>query len=308
VIILLLLALILVGAAVSLGVRAVAFSQGARSRRLAQIGAYGFDAEAASTPQRASRTSLRARLDALALSIGEVLDQRLDRTREKELRQQLSSAGLYRTTPRKFLGYRLIATVGLAALWLWLGLVGGSSAITIIFGGLCLGAIGWVGPTFWLKRRAAARLEQVDHEMPELVDLLVTAVEGGLGFGGSLQVAVRSLEGPLGDELRLALQEQSMGLTTNEALQNMLVRIDTLSVRSFVQAIIQGESLGVSVGKILRDLAREMRSRRRQSAEEKAHKAGTKIIFPVAVCIFPALFVVALGPMVIYLAHTIGGR
>jgi tight adherence protein C len=168
--------------------------------------------------------------------------------------------------------------------------------------------MGWIGPTFWLKRRATRRLEQIDHEMPELVDLLVTAVEGGLGFGGSLELAVRSLEGPLGDELRLAMQEQSLGLTTNGALQNMLERVDTLSIRSFVQAIVQGESLGVSIGKILRDLAREMRSRRRQAAEERAHKAGTKIIFPVAVCIFPALFVVALGPMVIYLAHTIGGH
>jgi tight adherence protein C len=167
--------------------------------------------------------------------------------------------------------------------------------------------MGWIGPTFWLKRRAAARLEQIDHEMPDLVDLLVTAVEGGLGFGGSLELVVRSLEGPLGEELRLALQEQSLGLTTNGALQNMLERVDTLSVRSFVQAIVQGESLGVSVGKILRDLAKEMRSRRRQAAEERAHKAGTKIIFPVAVCIFPALFVVALGPMVIYLAHTLRG-
>lgn len=304
-VVLLFMALILLGVAASLGVRALAFSYSARTRRLAQIDSYGFEAVEAAL---AKRPSLRARFDELATSIGVILDRRLDRTREKELRQQLSSAGLYGTTPRKFLGYRLIATVGLAGFWLWLSVVAGSTAIAIIVGALCLGAIGWVGPTFWLKRRAAERLQQVDHEMPELVDLLVTAVESGLGFGGSLQLVVHSLEGPLGEELRLALREQSLGLTTNEALQNMLVRIDTLSVRSFVQAIVQGESLGVSVGKILRDLAREMRSRRRQAAEEKAHKAATKIIFPVAVCIFPALFVVALGPMFIYISHTLGGR
>jgi tight adherence protein C len=200
-----------------------------------------------------------------------------------------------------------MTTIGLSLGWLWLAALSGANVLVVLFGALCLGAMGWIGPTFWLKRRAAARLEQIDHEMPDLVDLLVTAVEGGLGFGGSLELVVRSLEGPLGDELRLALQEQSLGLTTNGALQNMLERVDTLSVRSFVQAIVQGESLGVSVGKILRDLAKEMRSRRRQAAEERAHKAGTKIIFPVAVCIFPALFVVALGPMVIYLAHTLRG-
>ncbi|MGH3001347.1 MAG: type II secretion system F family protein [Gaiellaceae bacterium] len=301
--ILLLLALILIGVAFSLAVRALAFSHSARTRRLAQIGAYGFDAEG---PAPAVGPSLRTRLDALAVAVGELANRYFERRPDTELRRQLSAAGLYRMTPRKFLGYRLIATAALLAFWLWLGLVGSSGAATIILGALVVGAIGWVGPTFWLKRRATARLQQIDHEMPELVDLLVTAVEGGLGFGGSLQLAVRGLEGPLGDELRLALQEQSLGLSTNEALQNLLNRVDTLSVRSFVQAIIQGESLGVSVGKILRDLAKEMRSRRRQMAEEKAHKAGTKIVFPVAVCIFPAMFVVALGPMLLFLSRTFG--
>jgi tight adherence protein C len=306
-VIILLMALVMFGASVALTARALVFSRAARGQRLAQIDAYGFAAPATAAA-RAQATPLRVRLDALANSVGRFVDRRLDRSRERELRQQLSAAGLYQTTPRKFLGYRLIVTVGLVTFWVWLSAVGGGGAVSSILGAICLGGMGWVGPTFWLKRRAAARLAQIDHEMPDLVDLLVTAVEGGLGFAGSLQLAVQSLEGPLGDELRLALQEQAMGLTLNEALQNMLGRVDTLSVRSFVQAIVQGESLGVSVGKILRDLAREMRSRRRQDAEERAHKAATKIIFPVAVCIFPALFVVALGPMVIYLAHTIGGH
>jgi tight adherence protein C len=303
VVVLLLFASLLIGAAVTLGVRALTFSRGARTRRLAQIGAYGFDADGVAQERG---PSVRSQFDALATRIGELADRYIDRTRDTELRRQLSAAGLYRMTPRKFLGYRVLATIALLAFWLWLGLVGSSGAATIILGALCVGAIAWVGPGFWLKRRASARLQQIDHEMPELVDLLVTAVEGGLGFGGSLQLAVRGLEGPLGDELRLALQEQSLGLSTNEALQNMLNRVDTLSVRSFIQAIIQGESLGVSVGKILRDLAHEMRSRRRQMAEEKAHKAGTKIVFPVAVCIFPAMFVVALGPMLIFLSRTFG--
>jgi tight adherence protein C len=305
-VLILILAAALIGIAVALTIRTLSSSAAGFGERIAQIAAYGFSG--AGTPAAAQREPLRTRLDSLATSIGELAERRVDRSREREIRQQLSAAGLYRTTPRKFLGYRLLATVGFSLGWIVLLSVSGGSFFLLLFGAVCLGAMGWVGPTFWLKRRAASRLQQIDHEMPELVDLLVTAVEGGLGFGGSLELAVRSLEGPLGEELRLALQEQSLGLTTNGALQNMLERIDTLSVRSFVQAIVQGESLGVSVGKILRDLAREMRSRRRQAAEERAHKAGTKIIFPVAVCIFPALFVVALGPMVIYLARTIGGH
>jgi tight adherence protein C len=299
----LLIAVLFIGAAVSLTLRAVMFSRVANSERLSDINAYGF--VTAQAP--AERSSLRERLDRLAARVGELVDRRLDRKRMSELRRQLSAAGFYRLTSRKFLGYRALLTVAMPLLWLWLTALGGASILSILFGVVLLGIIGWVGPAFWLKRRAAERLQKIDHEMPELVDLLVTAVEGGLGFGGSLQVAVRSIEGPLGEELRLTLQEQSMGLSTTESLKNMLARVDSLSVRSFVQAIVQGESLGVSVGKIMRDLAKEMRSRRRQAAEERAHKAGTKIVLPVALCIFPAIFVVALGPMVIYLLHTIRG-
>lgn len=301
-ILLLVAAAALVGAAVALAVRAALFPKLATNDRLADIQAYGFTQPA---PRRREKTSLRSRIDALAAWIGQLIDRHVSRERDAELRRQLSAGGLYRTSPRKFQGYRALVTLGLPILWLWLTGVAGSSAFVAAFGVVCLGALGWVGPSFWLKRRAAGRTQQIDHEMPELVDLLVTAVEGGLGFGASLQVASRSLQGPLGDELRLTLQEQRMGLSTAESLQNLLSRIDTLSVRSFVQAIVQGELLGVSVGKILRDLAKEMRSRRRQAAEERAHKAGTKIIFPVALCIFPAIFVVSLGPMVIYLAHTL---
>jgi tight adherence protein C len=304
-VLILLLAVLLIGTAVSLALRAVTFSRVASSERLSDINAYGF---VASAPLLAERSQLRDRIDRLAIRVGELVDRRLDRKRSIELRRQLSAAGFYRLTPRKFLGYRALLTAAMPLLWLWLIGLAGGSITSILLGMVVLGALAWIGPTFWLKRRAAERLQKIDHEIPELVDLLVTAVEGGLGFGGSLQVAVRSIEGPLGEELRLTLQEQSMGLSTSESLKNMLARVDSLSVRSFVQAIVQGESLGVSIGKILRDLAKEMRSRRRQVAEERAHKAGTKIILPVALCIFPAIFVVALGPMVIFLMHTIGGR
>lgn len=300
----LLVAILLIGVAAALGLRAFAFPKIAASQRLAEIGAYGFAGPV--TEAEHVKTPLRVRFDALALRLGARLDRRITREREQELRRQLSAAGLYRMTPVKFVGYRALATAALVLFWTWVIAVGNVNALTAMFGFACVAAAGWVFPSFWLKRRAAGRLKQIDHEMPELVDLLRTAVEGGLGFGSSLQVAVRSLTGPLGDELRLTLQEQSMGLSTIEALNNMLDRVDTFSVRTFVQAIAQGETLGVSVGKILRDLAKEMRSRRRQAAEERAHKAGTKIIFPVAVCIFPAIFVVALGPMVIYLSHSIG--
>jgi tight adherence protein C len=135
----------------------------------------------------------------------------------------------------------------------------------------------------------------------------VTTVEAGVGFSGSLQMAARRMHGPLGEELRLTLQEQDMGLSTEEALSNLLERADTPAMRTFVRAIIQGESLGVSIGKIMRDLATEMRKRRRQKAEERAAKAPTKMLFPLAFLIFPALFVVLLGPAVMAIFHSFKG-
>jgi tight adherence protein C len=141
--------------------------------------------------------------------------------------------------------------------------------------------------------------------MPELIDLLVVTVEAGLGLGAALQLASERMTGPLGQELRIALQEQRMGLPQLQALENMLNRCPTPAVRSVVRAMIQGERLGVSVGQILRSLALEMRKRRRAQAEERAQKAPIKILFPLVFMIFPAMFVVILGPAVINIFHAL---
>jgi tight adherence protein C len=304
-ILILLTALILLALALTLGLRALGGHAQAAEQKVDRIAAYGY--ATGRRRQSDEDTSLRSTLDALANAIGGFVDRRLDNRRERELRRELYAAGWYKTTPRRFLGYRLLITLGLIGFWFWLMLVSGGAAAGIILGTLCLGALGWIMPTFFLHRRAKERLQQIDHEIPELVDLLVTAIEGGMGFGGAMQLVAGSLEGPLGQEIRIALQEQNIGLTTNQALNNMASRVDTLSMQSFIQAVNQGELLGVSIGKIMRDLASEMRARRRASAEERAHKAGTKIIFPVAFCIFPAIFIFALGPPLLYILHSFGG-
>ena len=131
-------------------------------------------------------------------------------------------------------------------------------------------------------------------------------VEAGLGFSGSMRIAGGGCDGPLGDELRLTLQEQSMGLSTKEALTNMLERCETPSMRSFVRSILQGETLGVSIGAILRNLAIEMRKRRRQLAEERAQKAPIKMLFPLVFLIFPPIFIVLLYPAISSLTQSLG--
>ena len=115
------------------------------------------------------------------------------------------------------------------------------------------------------------------------------------------------MEGALGDELSLTLQEQRMGLSIQEALMSMLARVDTPSMRSFVRSVVQGETLGVSIGQIMRDLAQEMRRRRRATAQERAQKAPIKILFPLVLLIFPSMFVVLLGPALLLFLKAFSG-
>ena len=150
-------------------------------------------------------------------------------------------------------------------------------------------------------------MAEIDLELPELIDLLIVTVEAGLGFSGSLRVSAELFRGPLGQELRLTLQEQNMGLSTEESLRNLLARCQTPAMRSFVRSIIQGETLGVSIGQIMRNLANEMRKRRRGQAEEKAQRAPIKILFPLILLIFPAMFVILLAPAVFALLEAFQG-
>jgi tight adherence protein C len=222
--------------------------------------------------------------------------RRFGAERERAVRRQLDTAGLYRTSVATFLGYRLLGAALPIGLLVFSSLDGelGTRAILLGVWGI---ALGWFAPAHIVKRRARSRIEQVDREVPELVDLLVTTVEAGVSFAGGIQLAARSIRGPFGDELRLVLQEQSLGLTPVEALRNLSGRIESSALRAFTQALIQGEALGVSIGKILRDLAVDMRKRRRQAAEERAQKTPTKILFPLVALILPAMFILTLGPM-----------
>ena len=118
-----------------------------------------------------------------------------------------------------------------------------------ILAAIFLAAIGWVGPGFLVQQRAEGRLYRIDRGMPELIDLLVVTVEAGLSLSAALQLAGERMKGPLGDELRIVLQEQRMGLTPVQALENMVGRCPTPAVESFARAMMQGQLLGVSVGR-----------------------------------------------------------
>ena len=304
-ILLLLLAIVLIGIAFTLAVRAVVGTSGGRKQALAQVGAYGFGAP---TTTKAAPTTNALQTSQIANRIGLHLVRRIQNDQARELRQLLNSGGYYSTTVTQYLGYRVLAVVGLPAAVLILGaLFSGIGIVTIIIAAIAAGA-GWILPKTVVERQARSRTVSIDHEVPELVDLLVTTIEAGIGFGSALQLSSRRIRDPLGAELRLTLGEQAMGLTMNEALQNMLDRTNrSASMRAFVQAIVQGETMGVSIGKTLRDLAVDMRKRRRQAAEEQAQKAPIKLLFPLTFLILPAMMIVVLGPAVRAVSHGLGG-
>jgi tight adherence protein C len=297
--------LFLAGAAVYLIARAVAMPRVRTAETIAQIDSYGFSRAREEAKQS---TVVRGALDDVANLIGAAVAKRTNSDREAALRNRLMSAGLYLTPPRRFVGYQVLSTLTFPAAWVWFAGTTNMSSVVVWLGVPIAVFVGWKAPLVLVDRRARMRLEQIDYELPELIDILVVTVEAGLGFSGSLRTASERISGPLGDELRLALQEQNMGLTTEEALRHMLARADTPSMRSFVRAVTQGETLGVSIGDILRALAIEMRKRRRAAAEESAQKAPIKILFPLVFLIFPAMFVILLGPAIFDFIDAFGGQ
>ena len=297
-----LVALALGGAAVALALRAVAMPRIAAASRIAEMQAYGFSQEG--LPEIVPERRL---IETAATVVGRVTSRFSSRFKEAEIRNQLMAAGLYTTAPMTFLGYRVLGTGLTFTTMLWLVSAGGTSGPRAILFPLLAGAAGWVLPMTIVRRRAERRLEQVESDLPELIDLLVVTVEAGLALNRSLQVASERFHGPLRDELRLTLQEQQMGLSTNIALGNMLERCETPSMRSFVRSIVQGETLGVSMGTIMRNLAAETRKRRRQHAEERAHKAPVKMLFPLVLLMFPSMFIVLLYPAVQKFSQALGG-
>jgi tight adherence protein C len=305
VILVLLIGLLFVGASVALTLRAVAMPRLEAAARLGQIRAYGFSAD--EVIEGEPRTGRGAVLDRLAASVGRVVASRWIAFDEAQTRNVLMMAGLYTTSPTTFLGYRALSAVTLPLAVLWYVMTTGAGVTVLVFG-VSFGLLaGWTLPMTILSRRARKRFESVERDLPELIDLLVVTVEAGMGFNSSMQITSQKMRGALGDEIRLTLQEQRMGLSTTEALQNLLVRCDTPSMRSFVRSVLQGETLGVSIGQIMRALALEMRKRRRAAAEARAQKAPIKLLFPLVFLIFPSMFVVLLFPSLYTFFTSFGG-
>lgn len=173
----------------------------------------------------------------------------------------------------------------------------------LFYGALGLGImIGALGPTSQLNKKVQARQKAIQRALPDVMDLLVISVEAGLGFEQALDRVIANVPGELSNEFSRVLGESRAGSSRADALRAMDKRCDTPEVRSFVMAMIQADQFGVSIGRVLRSQADELRVKRRQRAQEQAQKAPVKMMIPMVFCIFPALFVVVIGPAAINIA------
>ena len=169
---------------------------------------------------------------------------------------------------------------------------------------LLMGMLGFFLPVLWLGSKIRKRQKEIIKSLPDAMDLLTIAVEAGMGFDGALQKVAEKWDNELSKGFAKVVQEMRLGVIRREALRNMSQNMDVPDVTSFVAAIIQADQLGVSIAKILRIQSEQMRVKRRQRAEEQANKAPIKMLFPMVFLIFPALFVVLLGPAVLILMET----
>jgi tight adherence protein C len=217
------------------------------------------------------------------------------RTSMESISLKLLGAGLgRRVTPTSYLAAKGVLAFAGALVGIMFSSLAGS-ATGLLFT-VALAAAGFFGPDYFVSLKARSRRERVKADLPDALDLLAVSVEAGLGFDGAIAKISEHMEGPLADEFSLTLGEMRIGESRQDALKRMADRVDAPELSSFTRAIIQADQLGTSLGRILRVQAADSRLRRQAAAEEKAMKAPIKMLFPTVLFIFPAIFLVILGP------------
>ena len=230
-----------------------------------------------------------------------------------------------RLTPAGFVGHleRRIVLAGASGRWsieqvlatkLVLGGVGVLCGLTRLSSGLSAGAIvsalalpalGYFLPDTVMAGRARERQKVIRRELPDVLDQITVSVEAGLGFDAALAQAGRTGKGPLAEELSRTMQDIRIGTSRLAALANLAQRTDVPDLRHFVSAVKQADQYGVPIAQVLRVQSKELREKRRHLAEEHAMKIPVKIVFPLILCILPAMFVVVLGPTALRMADAL---
>ena len=225
----------------------------------------------------------------------------------ESIHAQLLKAGLSsRMRAEEFVAVEVASVVGgtvLAVALVVLARPPGRIGFTCL---LMFPVIGLLAARTWLTRKVEERQDLVRRDLPDVLDMLSLSVQAGLGFEAAIALVADRLPSPLASELALTLREMELGRTRREAFANLKRRTDVNELNTFVSAVIQADALGVPLGKVLQTQSAEMRLRRRQWARERANKLPVKLLFPMLLFIFPAIFVVLLGPAVGPLRDALG--
>jgi tight adherence protein C len=220
----------------------------------------------------------------------------------RTLQRRLDVAGNpVRWTPERVLAFKGLGLIGLGLLGTVIGMHG--PVTLVLYAGI--GAVaGLFLPDLLLYNAGTKRQNNIRKALPDTLDMLTVCVEAGLGFDAALAQVARNTDGPLAAECARVLQEMQFGSSRVDALRALAERTTVAELRVLVSALVQASELGVPVARVLREQSTEMRVRRRQRAEERAQKVPVKVLFPLIFCLFPALFVMVVGPGGINIART----
>ncbi|HEX6309314.1 MAG TPA: type II secretion system F family protein [Longimicrobiales bacterium] len=261
------------------------------------------------TAARARRADRRERVEELLENLGQKIAQNSGSARM--VHDLLTHAG-YRSSraPGLFWGVRIGLVLVLGLLAIMTGPVLGASPMLTMLVGVYFAAIGYVAPTFYIRSKARARQKQLTLALPDALDLLIVSVEAGLGLNQALLRVgqeIHHISVALAEELHLMNLEIRAGRPRNEALRNLTERTGVDDVRGLVSTLVQAERFGTPIGPALRVHAETLRDKRKQRAREAAAKTTIKLVFPLVFCIFPAMFVVLVGPGVIQIIEALAG-
>lgn len=218
----------------------------------------------------------------------------------EDIRKKIDQAGMAgKMEPSTFFGQRILLTIlfGVGAFILFF-IVSSWPVFRAIIGTGIAAALGYYLPMMQLSSKIAKRQGDVIKSLPDALDLMVICVEAGLGFDAAMGKVYEKWENEVANAFGRIIQEIQLGKTRREALRDMMNRLDVPDFSNFASAIIQADQLGVSIGKILRIQSDQMRIKRRQRAQEKAHQAPVKMMIPMTFLIFPAIWIVLLGPSI----------
>lgn len=226
----------------------------------------------------------------------------------EKLRVQLVVAGNpYNMQVPEFTGVRFMSGIALGVLGLVVGLLTGAALIQLLMYTMVALIAGFTLPVFWLRSKVKKRQKIILKTLPDAIDLMTISVEAGLAFDGAMQRVADKWDNALSAEFGRALAEMRVGKSKRDALRELVARTGVADLSTFVASIIQADQLGVSIAKVLRIQSEQMRIRRRQRAEEQAHKAPILMMIPMVFLIFPATYIVILGPAIPKIMTGLGG-